>query len=407
MGTPPHDLIIIGAGPAGLFMAQAAAARLDRVLVLEKMDRPGRKLLITGGGGCNFTHDGPVREFPARYPGGGEFLKPALRALDNRGLRAFFAERGVPSAVEDATGKVFPQSRKAGQVLDALLQACRAAGVEIRCGAPALGVRREANGFVVAAAGGELRTRLLAIASGGKSHPETGSDGGGYALAGALGHGLVAPRPGLASVAVREHPLAALSGTSFKALPVAQWRGGRKLREAAGDLVVTHKGVSGPAAQNLSRWLEPGDLLRLDLTGLERAGGYRAFTAAVAASGRGTVKGLLATHPLTEALRRLVMQAHGLDPAALAAQMTRSQRLGLYEWLTGLPLTVEGVAGFDTAMVTCGGVPLDEVDPCTLQSLRTPGLYLAGEVLDIDGECGGYDLQAAFSTAALAAGSMV
>jgi hypothetical protein len=373
------------------------------VLVLEKMEKPGKKLLVSGGGGCNFTHSRPIQEFLGCYGENGRFLKPALLGFTNLDAIAFFEAAGVPCQADSETGKVFPRSRKAQDILRALLAACELAEVELRCKMPVERIARQAPGFELMAGGERFLAERVAITTGGCSFPGTGSTGDGYGLAQSLGHGLVAPKPGLAAVLMDEHPLGSLPGTSFKALKASQWRGGRKLCELTGDLLITHKGLSGPLIHNLSRSIEPGDELKLNLAGLDADQGFSQFSARFDAPGLASMKELMQGLPLTQALRERLLELGGLALSTQPHQAPKASRRRLFELLSAFPARASAVAGFESAMVTCGGVPLAEVDPKSMASRKAPGLYFAGEVLDIDGDSGGYDLQAAWSTSALAA----
>jgi predicted Rossmann fold flavoprotein len=205
---------------------------------------------------------------------------------------------------------------------------------------------------------------------------------------------------------MEEHPLGTLPGTSFKGLKASQWRGGRKLCELKGDLLITHKGLSGPLIHNFSRYLEAGDELKLNLAGLDADQGFPDFAARFDAPGQPGMKELMQGLGATQALRERLLELSGLAPATQPRQAPKPARRRLFTLLSAFPARVRAVAGFESAMVTCGGVPLNEVDPKTMASRKEPGLFFAGEVLDIDGDSGGYDLQAAWSTAALAARAM-
>jgi predicted Rossmann fold flavoprotein len=393
--------IIIGAGPAGLFAAALIASRQERVLVLEKQPDPGRKLLLTGSGQCNFTHAGPIRDFLDAYGGHGAWLKPALLHFTNQDIVAWLGRRGVKAMTVPGTGKVFPASRRARDVLDALVSAGREQGAEVLTRRPVDRVLRSGTGgFTVGAGGEEYRARNVVIATGGASYPATGSTGDGWGLARSLGHTLVPPRPGLAPFKVKDHPLADLTGVSFKDLNVGLWRKGRQLAARSGDLVITHFGISGPVVHNLARAAAPGDTAKLAfvpavterewLDGLERSGKLR-------------IKAWLKARSLPEALVLAILRLAQVSPETAAARLSRGRRLELMRLATAFPLEIGSVGDWNSAMVTCGGVALDEVDPGTMGSRLVPGLYFAGEVLDVDGDSGGYDLQAAWSTAALAA----
>ncbi|MEW6516036.1 MAG: NAD(P)/FAD-dependent oxidoreductase [candidate division FCPU426 bacterium] len=400
---PEWDVIVAGAGPAGLFAALQAAKKGRSVLALEKQPQAGRKLLLTGSGQCNFTHDGPILDFIDAYGDHGRWLKPALFHFTNRDAVAFFRRHGVESATVKETGKIFPESRKARDILDALLGACRDEGVEIKLRQGVSQIRRsEGTGFRVASNGESYAAGSVVIATGGKSYPATGSTGDGYALARSLGHAIVPPRPGLTPFFIRDFSLADLAGTSFKRMEVSLWRRDRKIKTLAGDLVVTHHGISGPVVHNLSRYAVAGDRVTLALVSARQPEAFKQEAwAGMERAGQVKAGAWLKPFRLTQALNRKLLNLAGIRPEEAVGQLHRAKRQTLLRLLLEFPLTIAGLGGFDVAMVTCGGVCLDEVNPKTMESRLVPGLYFAGEVLDIDGDSGGYDLQAAWSTAAL------
>jgi predicted Rossmann fold flavoprotein len=402
------DCLIVGGGPAGLYCAIHAASRLKKVLVLEKMPSPARKLLISGGGKCNLTNRRPVREFFGAYgeASHGQFLKPALLNHPNDRSIEFFERLGIATKVVEENQKVFPQSARARDVLDAMLAECGRLGIEVRTGSPVRRVSRlEPRGFEVEAEGGTdlFRARNLVIATGGKSLPGTGSSGDGYGFATSLGHGLAPLRPGLTPFFIRRHALAGHAGMSFKDLTVALWRQGRKIVQRTGALVITHTGYSGPVIHNLGRDADPGDQVVLSfVTGRENFRGE--FLRACEGHGSLAWGALLKTWPVPQALAETFLGLAGLDPSQKVARARRDRRLALATSLEAFSAELEALGGFDRAMVTCGGVSLEEVNPKSMESRKVPGLYFVGEVLDVDGDTGGYDLQAAWSTAYLAAG---
>lgn len=407
MKTLTWDCLIIGGGPAGLYCAIHAARHL-KVLVLEKKASPARKLLISGGGKCNLTNVRPVREFFGAYgePGHGAFLKPALLTHGNVQTIDFFERLGIKTKVVDENGKVFPESARAQEVLDAMLAECARLGVEIRTGQAVKSVQpRAEGGFRVETMDSIFEARRLVVATGGKSLPTTGSEGDGYGFAQALGHGLTGLSPGLTPFNVRDHALAGHSGMSFKNLAVSLWQGDRKVVELAGAMVVTHGGYSGPVIHNLSRYARPGDRLKLAFVSGEE--NFRVdFLKRIEKEGALPWKLFLKKWPLPQALAQTLLKLAGLDGEEKAARAGKASRLKLLEMLEAFPCEIESLGGFERAMVTCGGVRLEEIDPKTMESRKVPGLYFIGEVLDVDGDTGGYDLQAAWSTAYLAAGSM-
>lgn len=412
--------MVVGGGPAGLFAALAAAEAGARTLVLERTDRPGGKLLVAGSGRCNLTHGGEVASFLRHYGGGdrptdgGRFLRPALYAFSNEDLAVWFARRGLPLE-EEPDGRVFPSSRRAEDVLDLLLSVARKRKVELRTGVLVRSAKRGGGGVIVSAddrPGPILRGRTLVLATGGRSSPSLGTAGDGYRLAAALGHRIVPPRPALVPVVVENEAFAlfaACAGVSLSGTSVVVARGGRRIAEGSGDVLFTHRGLSGPAVLNLSRYVLPGDVIRVSL--LPGLGGVarveQCLAAEIAAHGKRTAANLLQGLGLAACLSRALVGAVALGPGTKAAELPREARRALASSLAvggdgGHPFPVRSLGGWDEAMVTAGGVTLGEVDPKTMASRILPGLFFAGEVLDFDGDTGGYNLQAAFSTGQLA-----
>ncbi len=369
-------------------------------MVFEKMAAPGRKLLASGAGRCNLTHAGNIADFESRYGGHGRFLRPALRGLDNRRLAEFFEADGVPLREEEG-GKIFPASGRARDVLDALLAHAVRADVTILGATPADEVVREGGRFLVKTRAGALYADCLALATGGASWPSLGSSGDGYGFARALGHGLVEPAPALAPVTVRPWPFAGCAGFALRDASVSVLRGGARTAKGSGDILFTHSGLSGPAILDLSRSIRPGDELVFPL--LPGADGIdAALVRGIETSPRRSAKSIVHALGLPERLAGAVSGLACGDPARRACDLSRGERKTLAELLCGFRVVVAELGGFAEAMATRGGVPLDEVDPATMESRILPGLYFAGELLDVDGDTGGYNLQAAFSTGLLA-----
>ena len=403
-----YDVLVVGAGPAGLFTAIHCAERFDKVLILEKQPDPGRKLLLTGSGQCNFTNICPIQEFHKAYGDHGRFLKPALFHFTNQDTIAFFKQHGVESVVVEENGKVFPKSRQAHDILNLLLFLCEKRNVEIRFRERVTRLNMQAKRVSqVYSASRDYQAKNVVITTGGKSYPSTGSTGDGYSLAQSLGHSLVPPRPGLTPFYMKNFSLADLSGMSFKNLKVTLWHESKKLKTLSGDLLLTHRGISGPAVHNLARFAQSGDSVTLCFVLFENAEEFkREWLADMEQNGRLKTKTWLKKYHLPGALAREIMALVDVNPGGSVAELSREKRLALLRLTTAFPLEIEALGDFHVAMVTCGGVPLEEVNSKTMESRLVKGLYFAGEVLDIDGDSGGYDLQAAWSTAALAAHAM-
>ncbi|MFO1077760.1 MAG: aminoacetone oxidase family FAD-binding enzyme [Planctomycetota bacterium] len=395
---------MVGAGAAGL-MAAAHAARAGKATVLlEKNERPGLKILISGGGRCNVTTTKQGADLEAEYGlRRGRFLRHALRAYPPSALRAELEALGVGLHEEDLD-KIFPDSQRARDVLDALVRLSTTAGAELRLATPVHAITRDARGgFALDTAGGALRAGRVVLATGGLSYPKTGATGDGYAFCRTLGHAPTATFPALAPLAVDAgwvHDLAGivLVGVDLSVLDAA----GRVLRTRNRPILFTHRGLSGPAPMDLSGDVEElgGAVLRFDfapaIAGEELE---RQWLAAAAAHGARSVDAVLPKH-LPERLRAALLAEAGA--AGMLANLGRDARRRLLAAVKDLRVPVAHSLGYAHAEVTRGGIPLDEIEPRTMQSRRCPGLFVCGELLDIDGPIGGFNFQAAFATGRLA-----
>jgi len=402
-----YDLTVIGAGPAGLFCALHAAASGHRILLLEKMDAPGTKLLISGSGQCNITHDGMIRDFLSHYGGHGKFIRPALLAFSNSDLLEFFNNHGLETAT-DGNGKVFPRTRRSSDVLRLLVRLSNDCGVALHTHEPANEITHGNRTFKITTSRAVYRSPFLVIATGGMSYPATGSTGDGYRLAAGMGHGITETGPALTPLCIKEFPFADLCGMSFSSMQFSLWRQGVKVVEKTGDVLFTHQGLSGPGILDCSRSIRSGDIIRLSFIGSELQDEFaRTFTGRIHAQGASHVKSVLTSYNIPARLVRKILDRAGIPSGCTCAHLSASLRSRLIQYLSGFPLTIAAPGDFSVAMVTRGGVSLEEVNPKTMESRKVKNLYFAGEVLDIDGDTGGYNLQAAFSTGMLAAQSII
>jgi hypothetical protein len=408
-----YDLIIVGAGPSGLFCAINSMQKGKKILILEKKNSPGHKLLISGTGQCNITHDGDIKDFLDHYGDHGRFLRPALLGFTNSDLIAFFKGLGL-GMVKEKGDKIFPETKRARDVLNILIEQCREKGVVIKCNQAVKSITRNEDGFLVGCVGGSDRSRLLVIATGGCSYPATGSSGDGYRFAGILGHRITEIGPALTPLLIKDYPFSELAGLSFPDMKISLYRH-VKIREHRGDILFTHGGLSGPGILDLSRYIRAEDILKLSfvpddkrkaleewLLDKARLDGGKSLLSVLADLPRFVPSSV----PLYPRLIKRMLEISGIASDLKMAQLTRETRNCLIDNLTGLSLVVSDLCGYNCAMVTRGGVETIEVDPKTMQSRLVKGLYLVGEVLDVDGDTGGYNLQAAFSTGVLAARSI-
>ena len=376
------------------------------MLLLEKNPDPGKKLLLSGSGQCNITHDGEIRDFLARYGNHGKFLKPALFAFTNTDLITFFGEHGLPMVTEE-NGKVFPKTLRSDDVLATLLVECRERGVILHCGEAVTGISQTSDGFEISTTNGDYRAPVVVIATGGASYPKSGSTGDGYRFAASMGQPVTEIGPALTPLLIRNFPFASLSGISFQQMHFSVWRAKKKIADYTGDVLFTHLGLSGPGILDASREIRTDDEIRLSFVGTLKREEFAAdLRRRIQESRDWQIGTILAAYPIPERLNRKLLALSGIPEDLKGNHFSAEQRLQLITNCTEFPLTVTAPGGFSVAMVTRGGVALENVNPKTMESTIIPNLYFAGEVLDIDGDTGGYNLQAAFSTAFLAGQSI-
>jgi len=429
----PHTVIVVGAGAAGLTAALRAAEAGARVTLLNAHPRLGLKILMSGGTRCNVTHaEVSERDF---HGGSRAFVRRVLAAFPAEAARAWLEGLGVELKLEP-TGKYFPVTDDAQTVLDALVGGCQRAGVAIEGGARAvriepagaatgrwrLGIQRvgesAAFGAGVAAVGqtrwvppavepGEwMAADAVVLATGGLSFPRTGSDGVGYALAASLGHTLVPPVPGLTPLAAGDPLCAIAQGIKLEAALTLRV-GGKPVARTRGSMLFAHFGYTGPAALDLSRhWHraegeEAREVLASFLPDATEASLECAWLEAAAAEPRTSVRRHLG-RALPERLVVALCDEAEVEPGTPLGQVKRERRVALMQRVVARTLPVTGTLGYEKAEVTAGGVELSEVDPSTLESRKAPGVYLCGEILDVEGRLGGFNFQWAWSSGTVA-----
>ncbi|CAG7635109.1 hypothetical protein PAESOLCIP111_03626 [Paenibacillus solanacearum] len=405
-----YDVIIIGGGSAGLMAGVAASESGAKVLLIDKGDKLGRKLGISGGGRCNVTNNKELDELIKYIPGNGKFLYSALSNFGNKDIIAFFERLGIRLKEED-NGRMFPVTDKAKTVVDALIRQIRQQGVDIRMNAPVdevLYEQGQATG-VRLKSGETLRSHAVIVASGGKSVPHTGSTGDGYAWAERAGHMITELFP-------TEVPLTSkapfirsreLQGLSLRDVSLTVWNAkGKKLVSHQGDMIFTHFGLSGPISLRCSQFVVKelaksgaGEvLLTIDLHPDQSADElYEQTLQLMKDEPKKAAKNVLKSL-LSDRLIPLLFQKANLDEHLTYDHIPKQQWLELAKGIKSFPVPVNGTLSIEEAFVTGGGVHLKEIDPKTMESKRMPGLYFCGEILDIHGYTGGYNITAAFST---------
>jgi predicted Rossmann fold flavoprotein len=420
------DVIVIGAGAAGLLATTRSAERGRRTLLLEKNRKPGVKILMSGGTRCNITHDCGSGGIIAAFGSAGSFLHSPLAALGPRDLVALLNAEGLATKVEPG-GKIFPRSDRAADVLNALLRRLDRSGAELALGEAVTAVVRHGDAFRIETSGRKADCQKLIVTTGGKSYQGCGTTGDGYGWLSQLGHTIRPPRPALVPLISEELWLRELAGITVPdvllrvvdpARMESQTRKSGRDRlppgvmiERRGSLLFTHFGLSGPVALDVSRAVtaadNPRDLVLVADFLPDRSAELLSKELAENATtdGKKLVAGIIAD----QLPRRLVDSL--LDRAAMLAdrrmaELSKAERTALVHQLKHCEIRVAGSRGFEKAEVTAGGVALAEVDSRTMESKLVPNLYIAGEILDLDGFIGGYNFQAAFSTGWLAGESV-
>ena len=399
-------IIVIGAGPAGMMAAISAARSGASVTLLEKKAKVGRKLSITGKGRCNLTSAVAQDELVKGFPGNGRFLHSAFSEFSNQDLVQFFKDLGLKTKVERGQ-RIFPESDRAEDVVSVLRHELLACGVslltnyevhklEIEDG-KAVGVRAQREA---------LPADAVIVATGGLSYPGTGSTGDGYRWAAEMGHTIIEPRPGLVPLVAQDEWVKDLQGLSLKNIQATSYTPeGKKINQDFGEMLFTHFGVSGPIILSMSHDIgeylynhKQPVTLEIDLKpALSAEQLDERLQRDLAKYTRKLFKNSL-DDLLPQKLIATIIKLSGIPPEKPCHQVSRSERQVLLQVLKHLTLTIQDTASVAEAIVTAGGVKVKEIDPKTMESRLVQGLYFVGEVLDVDGYTGGYNLQAAFST---------
>ncbi len=391
-------VIIIGGGAAGLVAGITAAKKGADVTILEKENKPGKKILITGNGKCNITNTDLNGE---KYYGDREFVKSVIHRFGYRETIDFFRQCGV--VVKNKNGYIYPRSEQAVTVFNMLRDAALNFGVKIKTNNPVTKIQKKTEGFDVDV-GIVLHCDKLIIATGGMAAPKTGSDGTGFKLAASMGHHIIEPKPGLTGLVCEKNSLNKAAGVRTSAT-VAVIKNDVILRADTGELQITDYGISGIPVFNISRLAEKDTYVRIDfipemnheqtkttITELLESGGFRPAAA--------ILNGLL-----NEKLAIALLESVHINKNERAENITPKQVAALTEAVKNYLVSVKSTRGFAYAQVTQGGVDTNEINPGTMESLLVKDLHFAGEVIDVDGICGGYNLQFAWATGAIAGGN--
>ena len=409
--TTPH-IIVVGGGAAGMMAAGRAAERGAKVILVEKTHRLGNKLLLTGGGRCNITHKAGLKEFVNAFGKNGRFLYRAFTVFSNRDLIRFFSSRGLEMRV-DPDGKVFPANHRAESVLGVLRQYIDDGHVRLLHNTVVTtliiqpGERLRAGG-VKCSDRSVLNAGKVIVAAGGLSYPKTGSSGDGYKLARQCGHSIVPLTPGLVALESDEPFLEELQGITLKDISLSVFVDGKKKASEKGDILFTHFGVSGPTVLILSGIvidaLAAGSPVALSLQ-LRPAKSVQELDPLLQrefeSSGTKTLSQYL-RQALPKSFVPLFERRCAVEPGKRCSQISREERKRIVLCFKDFRINITKPRPIEEATITRGGVSLEEINPRTMESRRVQGLFFCGEMMDVDGTTGGYNLQAAFSTGYLA-----
>ena len=401
-------VIVIGGGPAGMMAAYAASCQGHAVTVLEQNEKLGKKLFITGKGRCNITNAGDMDNLFANVMSNRKFLYSAFYTFDNEQVLSFFENQGLRTKVERGN-RVFPLSDHSSDVIAALNRALKSQNVDIRLHTKvqSLLIRDEAACGVVLSDGKTVEADDVIVATGGISYPSTGSTGDGYRMAEESGHALVECTPSLVPFETKEDWVKDLQGLSLRNVTVYIYHGKKKLFEDFGEMLFTHFGVSGPLVLSASGMIKPVQFKQelcmyidlkpaLDAEQLDKRI-LREFDAAMNKQFKNVIGSLMPAKMIP-----VVIRLSGIDPDKKVNEVSREERQHLVQLLKRLPLTINGLRGWNEAIITKGGVSVKDINPSTMESKKVSHLFFCGEVLDLDALTGGYNLQIAWSTGYLA-----
>ena len=412
MSTTRHtdngaQLVVIGGGAAGMMAAITAAEAGAEVILVERNERCGRKLRITGKGRCNITNDCSAAEFMQSVPTNPKFLYAALDRFDSSDTMAFFESAGVPLKVERGK-RVFPISDKAQDVVDAMVRRCKESGVKIICGRVSR-IETE-NGAVSGVICGDrfISAKAVILCTGGKSYPLTGSDGDGYRLAGALGHQTVPPKPSLVPLTSKDRDCARMQGLSLKnvGLTVVDTESGKRIYEDFGEMMFTHFGMTGPMILSASAHIADVASGRYEaVVDLKPALDEKTLDARILSdfaknNNKDFINSLDALLP--QKMIDVVIARSEIDGRKKVNSITREERRALVDVIKRFRVAISGFRPIEEAIVTKGGISVKQINPGTMESKLCDGLFFAGEVIDVDAYTGGFNLQIAFSTGVLA-----
>lgn len=408
------DLVVVGGGPAGLMAAGIAAQGGAKVILIEKNETMGKKLLLTGGGRCNLTNAEPYhRKFVSFYGKKGNFLFTPFSIFGVEDTIRFFEKLGLKTKIEPGF-RVFPESDNAMDVLGTLTKFGANNGVEYRLGMPVAHIKAEDGKIesIILEDGEEIKGKNFVIATGGKSYPETGSTGDGYKWLAKLGHKIIEPNPSLVPIKIKENWTGEFAGITLEDVGVSVFQNEKKMISKRGRVLFTHDGLSGPTILNMSK--DIGELLsggevKICIDFFPGVGLDVMNQTMIQNFEENAVKKIknLSFKEIPEKIYLKILNLLGMDEEWFANEVRKAERTSIQDMFKKFPMTVEGLHGFDKAIVSSGGVDLNEVDFKEMKSKLYSNLFLVGDILDFDRNSGGYSLQICWTTGYIAGKSAV
>ncbi|OQY42639.1 MAG: hypothetical protein B6227_01365 [Fusobacteriia bacterium 4572_74] len=399
-----YEYIVVGGGPAGIFSAIYAGSFGIKTAILEKKNRMGKKILVAGSGQCNITHTGEVKKFLTKYGDHGKFLRTAIYKYSPQDLQSFFKDNGL-ELVPREDGKVFPITKRSVDVVELLYTLCKKYNIDIIEECKVLSITHK-DDFSLNTSLGEFSSKNILLSTGGITFPQTGSNGQGYRFAKTLGHKIVEPKPCLTPIYIRDYPFTELAGISFKDISINIFDANKKISTSNGDILFTHKNLSGPGILDNSRYMKKGNKISLNFINTTLEQFKENFIEYTHIHGKNLTKTFLSTYKLPERFIKNMLFETKICECLKISSLNKKMRDNLGNFLTNYQYEITKLGGIDIGMATNGGINLKEINPKTMESKLVKGLYFAGEIMDIDGDTGGYNIQAAISTGILAARSI-
>jgi hypothetical protein len=399
-----YDVAVIGGGPAGIISAIRAGEVGVKVVLIEKNEKLGVKLLMTGGGRCNLTHiEKGVREFCSKFGKEGDFLLSPFSVFGTKETMEFFENNGVE--LKNENGKVFPTSEKAKDILNVLLLLLKKYKVDILLSSEVMEIKKKGKAItsVVLANGKEIEANQFILSSGGKAYPATGSSGDSFIWAKRLGHDVVSTKPALTPIETKDQWTKSLQGISLDNVSVSLFCNQKKESEGRGEILFTHFGFSGPLILDMSRTI--GDLLEkgkvkmiIDLFPNKNIEQLDRFMLSIFNNNRKKHISKCLNDFFPEKLVAFILNFSSIPFERKGNDITKEERMRMIKFMKKIEINVVGLLGFDKAMATHGGIFLKEIDSKTMRSKLINNLYFAGEAINLDGPCGGYNLQMCWAT---------